>query len=78
MFKRCHPKCLIEASAATRTTTTTAMMTRGGGLGAFAAEKIIERIRSRMRYGFPLLKIGPMSPLKLDNRNCAVNLSMLQ
>lgn len=49
-----------------------------GSLGTFAAEKIIEKIQARMRYGFPLLKIGPLSPLKLNNRNLSINFSFLQ
>lgn len=44
----------------------------------FAVEKIIERIRDKMRYGFPLIGIAPLSPLKLRDRNNTINLSFLE
>lgn len=49
-----------------------------GSLGTFAVEKIIEKIQSRMRYGFPLIGILPLAPLKLKDRNNTINLSFLQ
>lgn len=49
-----------------------------GYLGTFAAEKIIGRIQSKMRYGFPLIKIPPLAPLKLGDRNNTINLSFLR
>lgn len=49
-----------------------------GAVGTFAVEKIIERIQDRMRYGFPLIGIAPLSPLKLQDRNNTINLSFLE
>lgn len=49
-----------------------------GILGTFAAEKIVERIQRRMRYGFPLINIPPLAPLKLGDRNNTINLSFLR
>ncbi|KAG5672690.1 hypothetical protein PVAND_002799 [Polypedilum vanderplanki] len=64
--RACHGNVLQAASVEMR-----------GSLGTFAAEKIIEKIQARMRYGFPLLKIEPLSPLKLNNRDCSINFSFL-
>lgn len=49
-----------------------------GFLGTFAAEKIIGRIQSKIRYGFPLINIPPLAPLKLGDRNNTINLSFLR
>lgn len=49
-----------------------------GALGTFAVEKIIERIQDKMRYGFPLIGIAPLAPLKLQDCNNIINLSFLE
>lgn len=38
----------------------------------------MEQVQARMRYGFPLIGISPLSPLKLTDRNNSINLSFMQ
>lgn len=38
----------------------------------------LEQVQARMRYGFPLIGISPLSPLKLTDRNNSINLSFMQ
>jgi hypothetical protein len=55
------------------------VMARGASsLGTFAAEKLIEKIQSKMRHGFPLVGLSPLAPLSLRDRNVTINLSFLQ